>query len=179
MNWDSSLGPDPGLRIGAGCGPVMELTRHGLSNHRKKRASQKVCLKDQVGGSHFLGSKQLRLLTRGEGQKENKSRGAGWGKGKGKKKKRKQKQETQRSEGQEKPGEKSLTEAFPWLMVQVFFLKCFGSKVSYLVTKQRACPRNIRQIIEGFQATGKCNGHPGLDSVWMNDWHRSQKRWIP
>lgn len=87
MNWDSSLGPDPGLRIGAGCGPVMELTRHGLSNHRKKRASQKVCLKDQVGGSHFLGSKQLRLLTRGEGQKENKSRGAGWGKGKGKKKK--------------------------------------------------------------------------------------------
>lgn len=74
MNRDSSLGPDPGLRIGAGCGPVMELTRHGLSNHRKKRASQKVCLKDQVGGSHLLGSKQLPLLTRGEGQKENKSK---------------------------------------------------------------------------------------------------------
>ena len=74
MNWDSSLGPDPGLRIGAGCGPVMELTRHGLSSHRKKRASQKLCLKDEVRGSHFLGPKQLPLLTREEGQKENKSK---------------------------------------------------------------------------------------------------------
>ena len=74
MNWDSSLGPNPGLRIGAGCGPVMGLTRHGLSSHRKERVSQKACLKDQVRGSHFLGPKQLPLLTREEGQKENKSK---------------------------------------------------------------------------------------------------------
>lgn len=73
MNGDSSLGPDldPGFRTGVGCGPVMELARHGLGSHRKKRTSQKAAYRIRPGpqlplhpaGSQFL---QLPLLTQEE-----------------------------------------------------------------------------------------------------------------
>lgn len=54
----------------------MELTRHGLSNHRKKGSNdQKVCLKDQVRGSQAVDWQPL-LTGGGQKRKQNKKLGS-------------------------------------------------------------------------------------------------------
>lgn len=72
MNGDSFLGPDldPGFRTGVGCDPVMELARHGLDIHKKKRTSQRLPARS-VQGLRFpctcrVSVHKLPLLTQKE-----------------------------------------------------------------------------------------------------------------
>lgn len=105
MNGDFSLGTDPGLRTGAGCGPAVELARHGLGSQKEKDQSE-GCLQDQARASDSLalgGRVSVHIAP---------SANPGGGTG------------NHGNEGLEKPGKKSPSVVLPWPMAQVFLPGC-------------------------------------------------------
>lgn len=105
MNRDFFLGPDLdlGLRTGAGCDPVMELDRHGLDIHKKKRTSQRLPPRS-VQGLRFPCTCRVSV---------HKAPSAESGRGIGE----------QWNEGLEKPGKKSPSVVFPWPTGPRFFFQ--------------------------------------------------------